>query len=57
MTIDHKIRDGKLKYNIKREAAKIWTVSSGKIDKYECLTIEEIVPSNQSRMVKQPTFT
>ena len=34
MTIDHKIGDGKLQYNINREAAKISALSSGKIDKY-----------------------
>ena len=33
MTIDEKIRDEKLKYNIKREAAKMSTLSSCKIDK------------------------
>ena len=34
MTIDDKIRDGKLQYNINREAAEISTLSSGKVDKY-----------------------
>ena len=42
MTNDDKIRDGKLQYNINREAAKISALSSGKIDKYEYLTGEEI---------------
>ena len=32
MTIDHKIRDEKLKYGINREDAKISALSSGKID-------------------------
>ena len=47
MTIDDKIRDEKLQYYINREAAKISTLSSGKIDKYKYLTGEEILPSDQ----------
>ena len=38
MTIEDKIRDKKLQYDINREAAKILALSSGKIDKYEFLT-------------------
>ena len=34
MAIDDKISDEKLQYNINREAVKISTLSSGKIDKY-----------------------
>ena len=34
MTIDDKIRDNKLQHYINRDAAKILTLSSGKIDKY-----------------------
>ena len=40
MTIDDKIGDEKLQYNINREAAKISVLSSGKVDKYEYLTGE-----------------
>ena len=57
MTIDSKIRDKKLQYNIKREAAKISASLSGKIDKYEYLTGEELLASDQSRMIKQTKFT
>ena len=32
MRIDDKIRDGKLQYDINREAAKISAISSGKIE-------------------------
>ena len=42
--------DEKLQYDINREVAK--TLSSGKIDKYEYLTGEEILPPNQSRVKK-----
>ena len=38
MTIDAKIRDEKLQYEINREVAKILALSSGKIDKYEYFT-------------------
>ena len=34
MAIDDKISDEKLQYKINREAVKISTLSSGKIDKY-----------------------
>ena len=34
MTIDDKIRDEKLQYDMNRKAAKISTLLSGKIDKY-----------------------
>ena len=44
MTIDDQIRDEKLKYYINWEAAKISAWSSGKINKYEYLTDEEILP-------------
>ena len=47
MTIDDQIRDEKLQSNINREAAKISALLSGKIDKYEYLTGEEILPPNQ----------
>ena len=46
MTIDDKIKDKKLQHNINREAAKISALSSSKIDKYEYLTGEKILPSD-----------
>ena len=57
MTIDNKIRDEKLQYDINREAVKTSALSSGKIDKYEYLTDEEILPSDQSRIKDQAKFT
>ena len=57
MTIDDKIRDEKLQYDINREAAKISALSSAKIDKYEHLTSEEILPSDQSRIIEQGMLT
>ena len=57
MAIDDQIRDEKLQYDINREAAKISALSSGKIDKYEYLTGEEILPSNQQQIIEQAKFT
>ena len=57
MTIDDKIRDEKLQYDINREAAKISALSSGKIHKYEYLTGEDILPSNQQQIIEQAKFT
>ena len=57
MTIDEKVKDGKLQYNINREEAKMLALSSGKIDKYEYLTGEEILPSDQSIIIEQAKFT
>ena len=42
MTIDDKIRDEKLQYDINREAAKISTISSRKIGNHEYYTGKEI---------------
>ena len=57
MTINDKISNEKLQHDINREAAKISALSSGKIDKYEYLTGEEILPQDQSRLVEQAKFT
>ena len=57
MTIEDKIKDEKLQYDINREAAKIAALSSGKLDKYEYLTGEEILPSNQQQIIQQAKFT
>ena len=57
MTIDDQIRDEKLQDNINREAAKISALSSNKIGKYEYLTGEEILPSNQKQIMEQTKFT
>ena len=42
MTIEDKIKDEKLQYDINTETAKISALSSGKLDKYEFLTGEDI---------------
>ena len=57
MTINGQIRDEKLQYDINREAAKISGLPSGKIHKYEYLTGEDILPSNQQQIIEQARFT
>ena len=56
MTIEDQIKDEKLLYDINREAAKISALSSNKLDKYEYLTGEEILPSNQQQIIQQAKF-
>ena len=57
MQTDDKIRSEKLQYDINREAAKILALSSGKIDKNEYLTYEEILTSDERRVIQQAKFT
>ena len=57
MTIEDQIKDEQLQYDINRETAKISALSSGKIDKYEYLTGEGILPSNQQQIIEQAKFT
>ena len=56
MTINDQIRDEKLQYDINREAAKISALSSGKIHKYEYLTGDDILLSNQQQIIEQAKF-
>ena len=57
MTINDQIKDEKLQYSINREAAKISALSSGKLHKYEYITGEDILPSNQQQIREQTKFT
>ena len=57
MTIDDQIRDEKLQYDINREAAKISSLSSGKIHKYEYLTGKDILPSSNQQIIEQAKLT
>ena len=57
MTTNDQIRDEKLQYNINRATAKISALSSGKMHKYEYLTGEDILPSNQEQIIQQAKFT
>ena len=57
MTMNYQISDKKLQYDINREAAKISAISSSKTHKYEYLTGEDILPSNQQQIIEQARFT
>ena len=57
MTFDDKIRDEKLQYDINREATNISVLSSRITDKYERLTEEEMLASNQRQIIEQAKFT
>ena len=50
--MDGKIRTEELQYDINRKAAKISALLSGKINGYEYLTSEEILPFNQNQMIE-----
>ena len=52
MTIDDIIKFEKLQYGINKEEAKIFALSSDKIDKHEYLSGKEILPSDQHRIIK-----
>ena len=49
MTTDDQIKDKKIQYDINREASKISALSSDKANKYDYLTGEEILPTNQKQ--------
>ena len=57
MSIEDKIRDEKLQDDANRQPTKISTLSSRKIDKYQYLAAEEILPSNRSKIIEQAKFT
>ena len=57
MKIDNKVKDEKLQYDVNREAAKASALSSGKIAKYEYPAGEEILSSDQSKIIQQTKFT
>ena len=47
------IKDEKLQYSINREATKLSPLSSGKIDKYEYFTGEDLLTHDQSTIIEQ----
>ena len=57
MTVDGKISDKKLQYDINKEEKKLSALSSGRIDKDEYYTGEAILRSDQSRVIEQSKFT
>ena len=57
MTIDDQIRYEKLRTILIEKLLKISALSSGKIHKYEYITGEDILPSNQQQIIEQAKFT
>ena len=57
MTTDCRIRDEKFWYDINKETAKLSALSSGKFHKYEYLTGEDILPSNDQQIIEQTKLT
>ena len=57
MTTDDEIRDKKLQYNFERKPVRILALLPCRLDKYEYLTGEEVLPLNQSRVKEQANFT
>ena len=57
MANDKKIIDEKLKYNSDTTAAMISSLSLGKIDEYEYLTGEEILPQQLHRKIHEARFS
>ena len=52
MTVDDKIKHEKLQYDLNREAEKISALLSGKNNKYNYITGEEILPPDHSRIIE-----
>ena len=51
-TIDNKINQNKAQYNLDRETAKIYSLSSGNVSKYEFLTGEDVLPEKKNLLEK-----
>ena len=57
MTTNDKIWDEKLQYDINREAGETSALSSGKTDKYDYLTGEDILPFQQRKTIEHAKVT
>ena len=57
MTVNAKIIDEKLQCDINRETSKLSALSSGKIDKCEYLTCEDILPVDESPIKEQDNLS
>ena len=57
MTVDDQIKDEKAQYNINREAAKISSLSSSKIDKYDYLTGKVVLSPNEEQIIEEAKLT
>ena len=57
MTINNKVRDEQLQYNINQEGANVLVLPFGNIDENKYLSGEEILLQNQRRLTEQVKFT
>ena len=57
MTIEDKIKDEKLRYDVNKKSRRKSTLSSSKTDKCEYLTGENILLSDPNRMIEKANFT
>ena len=57
MTTDDQTRNEKLQPGINRETSKILALSSNELRKFEYLTGQEILPSNQKQVIEQAKFS
>ena len=57
MTIDDKIKDERIQSNINWKSSKISVLLSDKTDKHEYLTGEEILPSEEIKMIEPVSFS
>ena len=57
ITVKDRIRYGNLQYDINKGAAKISALPSDKTDKYVYPTGEEMLPSDETRMIEKAKFT
>ena len=57
MAIDDKIKDERIQSNINWKSSKISVLLSDKTDKHEYLTGEEILPSEESKMIEPVSFS
>ena len=57
MTINDKSRNEKLEYDFNREIATKLPLLSDKIDKYEYLTVDEILPPSHKIVMQKTQFT
>ena len=57
MEVLDNIKNEKIQYNINRETGKISALPSSNTDEYKYLTGEEMLLSDQSRIIEQDKFT
>ena len=57
MTTEVRIKAEKVQYDINRKVAKLSALSPGKVNKYECLVVDETSAIDQSRIIESARVT